>query len=82
LSIARISNILFPQPKPMKNRTTKSITHFVTNDVVDNLEGVIQDLVDMGGDKVCIKTLTKIQNQLIKVKNICEKDAIKNGSRD
>lgn len=45
-----------------------------SNNAIDNLEGVIQDLRHAGlRDRVCIETVTRVQGQIVDVVDLCKR---------
>lgn len=59
----RVASILFPAPKRTEG------FHYVSEDVIDNLEGAIQNLKTLGGNP-CVTTLERILIKLAAVRDL------------
>lgn len=65
-ALRAISNALFPPPK-------KEGDFLVVGDAYTNLEGARIDLKRMGADPVCIRTIERVQGQLVEVSEILQR---------
>ena len=65
-ALKAISNALFPPPR-------KEGDMLVSGDAYLALEGARIDLTRLGADRVCIRTIGRVQKQIAEVKEILQK---------
>jgi hypothetical protein len=65
-ALEAIKNALFPPSRKAEGG------QMISGDALDNLEGARIDLERLGADPVCIRTIERVQQQLIEVSRILQ----------
>jgi hypothetical protein len=71
-ALEAINRALFPTPR-------KENGMMVNADAYENLRGVRIDLEQIGGDPVCIRTIQRVQQQLLEVAAVLRKAGFDTG---
>ena len=70
-ALQKVNDALFPKPRKNKDGM------MVDSDAYYNLEGALIDLRRQGADKGCIRTIERVQQQLVAVSKVLQKSGVR-----